>query len=104
MPVIIQMGTTQLTVSEGDTVKVPLLKEEVGATVAIDKVLAVIEGEKSTFGAPFVEGAKVEATVLGHGKEKKIVVFHYASKKRRRVKTGHRQNFTSLKIDKIVSA
>jgi large subunit ribosomal protein L21 len=74
-----------------------------GATVELDRVLVVGEGEKVSVGTPTVEGAKVVATSKGQGRGEKIVVFKYKSKVRYRRKTGHRQAYTRLAINEIVA-
>lgn len=103
MSVIIEVGTGQHEVEEGAVIKVPLLKAQPGEKVEISKVLAVIGGGPAVFGKPYVDGAKVDAAVLRHGKEKKIDVFTYKSKKRERKMIGHRQDYTEIKIEKIIT-
>ena len=73
-----------------------------GNTVELDKVLFIADGDKITVGTPTIDGAKVVATSQGDGKGKKIIVFKYKPKVRYRKKTGHRQLYTRLAIDKIV--
>ena len=73
-----------------------------GNTVELDKVLLIANGDKITVGTPTIDQAKVISTSKGEGKAKKIIVFKYKSKVRYRKKTGHRQRYTSLAIDKIV--
>jgi len=73
-----------------------------GNTVELDKVLFIADGDKVTVGTPTIDGAKVMATSQGDGKGKKIIVFKYKPKVRYRKKTGHRQLYTRLAIDKIV--
>jgi len=73
-----------------------------GNTVELDKVLLIADGERVVVGTPTVDGAKVVATAQGEGKGKKIIVFKYKPKVRYRKKTGHRQFYTRLVIDKIV--
>jgi len=73
-----------------------------GNTVELDRVLLVADNDKMTVGTPVVDGAKVVATAQGEGKGKKIIVFKYKPKVRYRKKTGHRQFYTRLMIDKIV--
>jgi large subunit ribosomal protein L21 len=70
----------------------------------LDKVLLLADGENITVGKPLVEGARVMATVKENGKGDKVIVFKYKSKVRYRRKNGHRQQFTSLNIDKILPA
>jgi large subunit ribosomal protein L21 len=73
-----------------------------GDTVELDRVLLIADGERVTIGAPTVDGAKVVATSQGEGKGEKVIVFKYKPKVRYRKKTGHRQRYTRLVIDKIV--
>ena len=78
------------------------LDEAEGNTVELDRVLLIADGDKVTVGTPAIDQARVVATSKGEGKAKKIIVFKYKSKVRYRKKTGHRQRFTSLAIDKII--
>lgn len=73
-----------------------------GSTIDLEKVLLIADGDKVTVGTPTVDGAKVVATSQGDGKGKKVIVFKYKPKVRYRKKTGHRQLYTRLVIDKII--
>ena len=73
-----------------------------GSTIELDRVLFIADGEKVTVGKPTVDGAKVTAVSQGGSKGKKTIVFKYKPKVRYRKKTGHRQLYTRLVIDKIV--
>ncbi|KXG74631.1 50S ribosomal protein L21 [Fervidicola ferrireducens] len=101
MYAIIETGGKQYRVSEGDVIRVEKLRAQEGETVELDRVLAVSDGEKLMVGQPVLENAKVTATVLKHGKGKKIIVFKYKPKKNYRRKKGHRQPYTEIKIEKI---
>ena len=101
MNAIIVTGGKQYKVAEGDTLFIEKLPVEAGDTVTFDKVLAVLDGDKATFGAPVVEGAKVTASVVKNGKGKKVIVFKYKPKKGYRRKQGHRQPYTKVTIGKI---
>ena len=79
------------------------LEVAIGSTVELDRVLVLGDDEKVTIGTPVIDGAKVLATPEKHGKGKKVIVFKYKPKVRYHVKKGHRQLFTRLTIDKIVS-
>ena len=74
---------------------------EVGQQVELGSVLLLVDGDQIAVGAPLVDGAQVSATVVEHVKGPKIVVFRYRPKKRYRVKTGHRQQYTRLQVKSI---
>ena len=101
MKAVIVTGGKQYTVAEGDVLFVEKLNAEAEATVKFEQVLAVLDGENSKVGAPTVEGAKVEASVLKRGRGKKIYVFKYKAKKNEKKKMGHRQPYTKVEITKI---
>ena len=101
MQAIIVTGGKQYSVKEGDELYIEKLNAEAEQTVIFDQVLAVVDGENSTFGKPVVEGAKVEATVLKNGKAKKVVVFKYRPKKDSKSLRGHRQPYTKVEIKAI---
>ena len=101
MHAIIETGGKQYKVSEGDTLFIEKLEVEAGDAVTFDKVLAILDGDKATFGAPTVAGAKVDATVVKNGKGKKIMIFKYNPKKGYRNRQGHRQPYTKVTIGKI---
>jgi large subunit ribosomal protein L21 len=99
---IVECGGKQFKTVEGGTIEVDRLEMEIGSAISLDKVLLLVEGESIHVGAPTVQSAKVSATVVDQFKGPKIDVFHYRPKKRIRTKTGHRQQYTRLKIEKIV--
>ena len=99
---IVETGGKQYKVAAGETVDVELLSQEVGSSVELDKVLLVADGDNVVTGQPTVKGAKVKATVLEQGKGEKVIVFKYKPKTRYAKKTGHRQRYTKLAIEKIV--
>ena len=101
MNAIIVTGGKQYTVAEGDVVFIEKLPVEAGETVKFDQVLAILDGDKATFGAPVVEGASVEATIVKNGKGKKVRIFKYNAKKGYRKRQGHRQPYTKVEITKI---
>ena len=102
MYAIIETGGKQHKVSPGQTIDVERLEVAEGAKVNLDQVLFISDGDKTMIGSPTIEGAKVVATAQGEGRSKKIIVFKYKPKVRYRKKTGHRQYYTRLLIDKIV--
>ena len=98
---IVENGGKQYKTVEGATIDVDLLDAEVGQAVKIDDVLLVVEDEKIQVGTPSVKGASVTTSVVDHIKGPKLDTFKYSPKKRIRVKTGHRQRYTRLKIETI---
>lgn len=102
MYAIIETGGKQYKVSEGDVIFVEKLNNEVGDAVSFEKILAVSgkEGEIK-LGTPTLSGAKVDAKVLSHGKDKKVIIFKYKPKKGYSKKQGHRQPYTKIQIEKI---
>ena len=101
MYAVIETGGKQYKVREGDVLFVEKIPADEDETIVFDKVLAVSNDEDLTFGTPYVQGASVNAKVLGHGKGKKIIVFKYKPKKGYRKKQGHRQPYTKVQIEKI---
>lgn len=97
---IIRTGGKQFRVEKGAKVRVPSIDNEVGASVDLD-VLATTDGDSTKVGAPFVDGAKVTATVVDHGRDTKIIVFKKKRRKQYKRTKGHRQGYTTLKIDSI---
>ena len=97
---IIRTGGKQFRVEQGAKVRVPALKNDVGASVELD-VLATTDGDTTKVGSPLVDGAKVMATVVDHGRQPKIVVFKKKRRKHYKRTKGHRQGYTTIKIDSI---
>ncbi len=101
MHAVIKSGGKQYRVAPGETVKVESLAAEVGQQLKLSDVLAVSNGDDVKVGAPFVAGASVLATVVGHGRHDKITIFKMQRRKHFQKHGGHRQNFTELRIDSI---
>jgi large subunit ribosomal protein L21 len=101
MYAVVETGSKQYRVAEGDVIEVESLPVEAGKKVELERVLMVSSDSGIVVGKPVIEGAKVTATVEGHGRGRKVIV--YKHKKNYHKKQGHRQNFTRLRIDKIVS-
>ena len=97
---IVRAGGKQFSVEKGTTVRVPTLKQDVGASVDLEVLAATIDNE-TRVGTPLVEGAKVTATVVDHGRGAKIIVFKKKRRKHYKRTQGHRQGYTTLKIDSI---
>ncbi len=100
---VIATGGKQYKVSVGDSVKIEKIKGDFneGDKVSFDKVLLVDDGSNTTIGTPYIEGAKVEATLVKIGRHPKVTVIKYKQKSRYFKKNGHRQPFFEVKIEKI---
>ena len=103
MYAVIKTGGKQYKVSEGQTLKVEKLNAEEGASIDLNEVLMVADGDDIKVGAPFLDGGKVIATVASHGRAKKVTIVKFKRRKHHRKQMGHRQSFTELKIEKITA-
>jgi large subunit ribosomal protein L21 len=101
MYAVFKTGGKQYRATTGDVIKVEKIEAEKGATLELDQVLMVGEGEDVKIGAPFLEGGKVTVTVLDHGRRDKINVIKFKRRKNYRKKIGHRQYFTQIEITGI---
>ena len=100
---VFKTGGKQYRVKPGDTLDVELLTNEVDSTAEFGEVLAVSKDGELTVGAPIVEGARVIARVQSHYKDRKLMVYKYKAKTRYRRKRGHRQAYTRLVIQDILT-
>lgn len=101
MYAVFQSGGKQHRVSEGQTVKLEKIESETGASIDFDKVLLVADGDKVTVGQPYVDGAKISAEVVAHGRGKKVKIVKFKRRKHHMKQMGHRQWFTEVKITGI---
>jgi large subunit ribosomal protein L21 len=98
---IVATSGKQFRVTEGDRIIVDRVSANVGQTVRLDSVLMLGGDDKPVVGTPFVQGAAVEATVVSHRAGDKVIVFKFEARKRKRRKTGHRQQLSELRIGAI---
>jgi large subunit ribosomal protein L21 len=101
MYAVIRTGGKQYRVAKDDVISVEKLVGEPGATIELGEVLAVGDGAELTTGTPILSGASVSATVVEHGKGDKVIIFKKRRRHNYRRKNGHRQPFTTLRIDAI---
>lgn len=101
---IIKTGGKQYKIAENDVLRVEKLEGEAGSKLKISDVLMISDGSKSTVGTPLVSGASVEAEIVTHDRNDKIIVFKKKRRQNYRRKQGHRQHVTVLKILKIKAA
>ncbi len=102
MYAIIETGGFQYRVEAKDHINIPHLKIDVGDEIQIDKVLLLADGEDIKVGTPTVPNVYITAEVIAHGKDKKIKVYDYRRRGGFKKKSGHRQQYTELKIKQIV--
>lgn len=103
MQVIVKTGGKQYVASKGDVIIVDKLEGDAGTSVELTEVVAVVDGDKTVVGSPFIKGAKVVAEIVRQGKAKKINAFNYKPKKNERKRWGHRQPETHIKVTEVVA-
>jgi large subunit ribosomal protein L21 len=101
MYAVIETGGKQYRVSEGQRLKVEKIEAEAGATIDLDKVLLVADGDNVTVGKPYVDGGKVSATVQSQGRADKVQIIKFRRRKHHMKRQGHRQAYTELLITSI---
>jgi large subunit ribosomal protein L21 len=101
MYAVIKTGGKQYRVAPGEKIKIETVEAEVGATIVLDQVLMVADGEAVQVGTPTLAGAKVSATVVSHGRGPKIRIFKMRRRKHYQKTQGHRQNYTEIRVDAI---
>lgn len=101
MYAVISTGGKQYKLAQGDVCRVEKLDAEEGATVEMDKVLMIADGDDINIGAPFVDGGKVTATVKSHGRAKKVEIMKFRRRKHHQKRTGHRQYYTEIEVTGI---
>jgi large subunit ribosomal protein L21 len=104
MYAIVEIAGQQFKVAKDQRVFVNRLATEEGKKVSFDNVLLIGDGDKTTIGAPAIDGAQVSAKVLSHLKGDKVIVFKKKRRKGYRVKNGHRQSLTEILIESIVAS
>jgi large subunit ribosomal protein L21 len=102
MYAVFRTGGKQFRAEAGDRLRVPSLDVEPGETVEFDEVLLAGADGDISVGTPVVEGARVKAEVIAHGKDRKVIVFKRKRRKGYRKKQGHRQKFTEIRVDEVV--
>lgn len=101
MYAVISSGGKQYRIQAGETIKLESMQTDVGEKVSFDKVLMIGEGENVKIGQPYIDGSKITATVISHGRYKKIRIVKFRRRKHQLKWQGHRQDYTEVKIDPI---
>ena len=101
MYALIEFAGKQYKVEEGNSIKVPYIKGEIGSKVTIEKILYIDDGKNKQVGTPLVTGVKIYGEIESHGRERKVVVFKFKRRKGYQKKNTHRQEYSMLKIGKL---
>ena len=101
MYAVVESGGKQHRVIEGETLKVEKIDIATGETLTFDQVMMVGEGDSVKIGAPYVDGSKVTAEIVSHGRHKKVTIVKFRRRKHHRKQMGHRQWYTEIKITGI---
>lgn len=96
---LVDLNGKQYRLEEGRYLDVDLMSQQPDEVVEFGNVLMVVDGDTTLVGAPYVDGAKVKAKVLSHGKNGKVLVYKMRCKKGYRRKNGHRQQYTRLQVE-----
>lgn len=99
MYAIVEVAGKQFKAVQGKSIKVPLLNGDAGSKLQLDRVLLYNDGKETHFGNPMVDDTIVEATLVGHGRDRKILVYKFRRRKGYQKQNGHRQNYSMIKID-----
>lgn len=102
MYAVFRTGGKQFRAEPGARIHIPSIDAEAGDEIVFDDVLLASDGESTMVGKPTVEGAKIQAEVLNHGRNKKVIVFKRKRRKGYRKKQGHRQGYTEVQVNEIV--
>ena len=101
MYAVISTGGKQYKLAQGDVCRIEKLDADEGASVEIDKVLMIADGDNINIGTPFVDGGKITATVKSHGRAKKVEIMKFRRRKHHQKRTGHRQYYTEIEVTGI---
>lgn len=101
MYAVIRSGGKQYRVQAGDVLKLESLPNEVGSVINFNQILMVGEGAQIKVGRPYLDDCKISATVLSHGRHKKIQIVKFRRRKHHEKWQGHRQNYTEVKINQF---
>ena len=101
MYAVISTGGKQYKLAQGDVCRIEKLDAEEGASVELDKILMIADGDNINIGTPFVDGGKVTATIKSHGRAKKVEIMKFRRRKHHQKRTGHRQYYTEIEVTGI---
>lgn len=103
MYVLVEIKGKQYKAEEGALLRVDKIEKEAGEELEFDSVLMVSDGDSTKVGQPYVEGAKISATLEEQVRDKKVLVYKFKRRKGYRRKQGHRQQYSLIKVQKITA-
>ncbi len=101
MYAVLKTGGKQYRISEGENLKIEKLSADVGEKIEFKEILSVSSGQNILLGSPFLADTFVKATIISHGKSKKVRIFKMRRRKHSQLNAGHRQQYTEIHIDSI---
>lgn len=104
MYAVFQVSGFQYTVEEGDVIKIPLQDAKAGDKIELKDVLLIKKDKDAMVGTPYLDKAKIQAEIVSQGKDDKVLIYKYKRRTKYRRTQGHRQDFSEIKIKKIVSS
>ena len=102
MYALVNYSGNQLLIKEGEKIKIPFIDQEIGSKLVFDSVMFLDDGKTKKIGNPYIKTFSIDAKIIAHGKDKKIIVFKKKRRKGYQKKNGHRQNYTMVQVDKIL--
>ena len=102
MYALVNYSGNQLLIKEGEKIKIPFIDQKIGSKLVFDSVMFLDDGKTKKIGNPYIKTFSIDAKIIAHGKDKKIVVFKKKRRKGHQKKNGHRQNYTMIQVDKIL--
>ena len=102
MYALVNYSGNQLLIKEGEKIKIPFIDQKIGSKLVFDSVMFLDDGKTKKIGNPYIKTFSIDAKIIAHGKDKKIVVFKKKRRKGYQKKNGHRQNYTMVQVDKIL--
>ena len=102
MYALVNYNGNQLLLKEGEKIKIPFLDNKIGTKLVFDNVMFFDDGKTKKIGNPYLKSISINAKIISHGKENKIIVFKKKRRKGYQKKNGHKQNFTMIQVDKLL--
>ena len=101
MYALVNYSGNQILIKEGEQIKIPFTDKKVGSKLIFDNILFIDDGKTKKIGNPYIKSLSIDAKIISHGKDKKVIVFKKKRRKGYQRKNGHRQNFTLIQVDNM---